>query len=381
MLSPLLSPRELSVFSTSYQNADDAFVASVAALGGTVGATELPYDGVGPAGESMATRKVWIGDPDAARVLVLLSAVHGVEGFCGSAIQQDLLQRLASGQVRVPKGLAVLIVHAVNPWGFAWCRRVDEQGIDVNRNFIDFSLPLPINAGYRELAHALVPESSGSGSGAEVGAGMLQAGDERLTAYLQQHGQYGYELAVSGGQYEFADGLFYGGTAKCQARLNLEAIIQELDCPNRDVAVVDLHTGLGPYGHGELICDHALESEGLATAKRWYGDAVTIPEGGDSCSVPKTGLVDYAFHAAMGARSCYVTLEFGTYPIAELLRCLREDHLIRKPGQQPFTHSDAERVRLQLLKQFYPAEPQWQTMVLLRGRQVIQMASQGLLND
>ena len=79
-------------------------------------------------------------------------------------------------------------------------------------------------------------------------------------------------------------------------------------------------------------------------------------------------------------QSCYVTLEFGTYPIAELLRCLREDHRVRKPGQQPFAHPDSERVRQQLLKQFYPAEPQWQTLVLMRGRQVIQMACQGLMN-
>jgi len=81
----------------------------------------------------------------------------------------------------------------------------------------------------------------------------------------------------------------------------------------------------------------------------------------------------------MGPRSCYVTLEFGTYPIAELLRCLREDHRVRKPGQQAASN-ESERVRLQLLKQFYPAQPQWQTLVLLRGRQVIQLACQGLMN-
>lgn len=373
MLSPLLSPQDLSVFSTSYQQADQAFNDARGALGAVARETLLPYEGSGPAGEALHTRQVWLGDADASRVLVLLSAVHGVEGFCGSAIQQDLLRRLGSGRAVLPKGLAVLIVHGVNPWGFAWCRRVDEQGIDVNRNFVDFSKPLPVNAGYRELAEALVPLQPGDSA--------LQAGNEQLARYLQHYGQYDYELATSGGQYEFADGLFYGGAAPCQARQNLERIIRELDCPNRDVAVVDLHTGLGPYGHGELICDHALGSAGLATAQSWYGDAATIPEAGDSCSVPKTGLVDYAFHEVMGPGSCYVTLEFGTYPLAELLRCLRQDHSVRKPGQQPFSHPQSEQVSLQLLKQFYPAEPQWQTLVLLRGRQVIQLACQGLLND
>ncbi|MEE2729733.1 MAG: M14 family metallopeptidase [Pseudomonadota bacterium] len=374
MLSPLLSQRELSVFSNSYAEAEQAFLGAVSALGWPVEVTALPYEGHGPAGESLASQQVWIGAADAPRVLVLLSAVHGIEGFCGSAIQQDLVRRLSSGQLSVPEGMAVLLVHAVNPWGFAWCRRVDEQGIDVNRNFVDFSQALPDNAGYRELASALVPDTL------VPSVEQLAQGEHALLHYLQRHGQYEYELAVSGGQYEFADGLFYGGRAPCQARLNLERVLATLDCANRDVAVVDLHTGLGPYGYGELICDHPLDSAGLHTAQRWYGDSVTVPESGDSCSVPKTGLVDYAFHRVMGPRSCYVTLEFGTYPIAELLRCLRADHRLRRPGQQPFTLPGSEEVRLQLLKQFYPAESQWQTLVLLRGRQVIQMASQGLMH-
>jgi len=374
MLSPLLSERELSVFSTSYYEAEQAFLGAVSASGLPARITALPYAGHGPADEALATQQVWIGDPEAQRVLVLLSAVHGVEGFCGSAIQQDLIRRLASGQITLPAGLAVLIVHAVNPWGFAWCRRVDEQGIDVNRNFVDFTRPLPDNAGYRELAQALVPTE------ADPSAEQLVRNEQQLMAYLQHRGQYDYELAVSGGQYEFADGLFYGGRDKSQARLNLERVLQHLDCGARDVAVIDLHTGLGPYGHGELICDHPPGSAGLATAQQWYGDAVTIPEGGDSCSVPKTGLVDYAFHEVMGPRSCYVTLEFGTYPITELLRCLREDHRVRKPGQPSLNLPDSERVREQLLKQFYPAEAQWQTLVLLRGRQVLQLACQGLMH-
>ncbi len=81
MLSPLLSHRELSVFSSSYAEAEQAFLGAVSALGLPARLTSLPYEGSGPSGESLATRQVWIGDQDAPRVLVLLSAVHGIEGF------------------------------------------------------------------------------------------------------------------------------------------------------------------------------------------------------------------------------------------------------------------------------------------------------------
>ncbi|MEO0503874.1 MAG: DUF2817 domain-containing protein, partial [Pseudomonadota bacterium] len=69
--------RELSVFSSSYAEAEQAFLGAVSALGLPARLTSLPYEGSGPSGESLATRQVWIGDQDAPRVLVLLSAVHG----------------------------------------------------------------------------------------------------------------------------------------------------------------------------------------------------------------------------------------------------------------------------------------------------------------
>ncbi|HEX4937985.1 MAG TPA: DUF2817 domain-containing protein, partial [Candidatus Kapabacteria bacterium] len=157
MRSPLLSEQTLSAFSDTYASARQQFLNTVATLPRPVFSQTLDYVGSGPLGETLATDVLWLGDQDARKVVVLLSAVHGVEGFAGSAIQTDLLRRLASGEATLPDGLALAIVHAVNPWGFAWCRRVDEQGIDINRNFVDFSQPLPRNDGYRALADALIP--------------------------------------------------------------------------------------------------------------------------------------------------------------------------------------------------------------------------------
>ena len=368
MLSPLLSEFSLSAFSPDYATARTRFLESVEALALPVFFKSLHYAGEGPWGEALSTDVAWIGDQAARKVVVLLSAVHGVEGFAGSGIQVDLLQRLGSGEAQLPDGVALLLVHAVNPWGFAWCRRVDEQGIDINRNFVDFSQPLPANPGYRELAGALIPAD-----------GNWSAADLQLQDYRARHGQFAYEVAASGGQYEFPAGLFYGGSAPAQGRRNLEWVLNQWDWANREVAVIDLHTGLGPYGYGELICDHPLGSEGLHTARRWFGASVTVPEEGNSCSVPKLGLVDYAWHAILGRNSCYVTLEYGTYPIAGLLQTLREDHAVNTPGPYDWQNPARSAVREQLRRHFYPGEPQWQTLVLLRARQVVQLACAGLV--
>ncbi len=364
---PLLSAGDLSVFASDFAGARHQFSQLVEQLPQPLFFKSLPYDGTGPGGEHLSTEVLWVGDQNARKVILLLSAVHGVEGFAGSAIQLDLLRRIASGEVRLPDGVAVAMVHAINAWGFAWCRRVDEQGIDINRNFIDFN-QVPVNPGYRSLASALIPLD-----------GNWQAAQQVLDQYREEHGQFAYEVAASGGQYEFPEGLFFGGNGPSQARRNLEWVLEQWDWALREVAVIDLHTGLGPYGYGELICDHPLDSKGLLTARRWYGASVTVPEEGNSCSVPKLGLVDYAWHAVLGHNSCYVTLEYGTYPIAGLLQTLREDHATNQPG--PYDWEDATRsaVRNRLRRHFYPAEPQWQTLVLLRARQVVQMACAGLV--
>ena len=75
----------------------------------------------GPHGETLASDVAWVGPPDAAQVAVLVSATHGVEGFPGSAAQIDWLCNAGAGALG--DGVAVLLVHAINPYGFAWQRR------------------------------------------------------------------------------------------------------------------------------------------------------------------------------------------------------------------------------------------------------------------
>ena len=53
----------------------------------------------------------------ADRVVMVSSGVHGVEGFAGSAVQLAILNG------GVPDNVCVVLVHAVNPFGFAELRR------------------------------------------------------------------------------------------------------------------------------------------------------------------------------------------------------------------------------------------------------------------
>jgi hypothetical protein len=354
-----LAAIDTAVFPGSYAAGRKRWLAQLDKLSGHRQCLPYPCAGMGPEGGQLVTDTAWIGSEDASRVLVLIGGTHGIEGFAGSAVQIDQLGLIAGGQVVIPDNTAVLMIHALTPWGYAWQRRCDADGVDLNRNIVDFSGPLPKNKGYELIKETLYL--------ADTGQRQID-----LAEFEQQHGRVALEKAVSAGQYSDPSGPFYGGKAPAHGRLVCEDLMLRYALRERDLAVIDLHTGLGSYGYGEIICDHQPDSAGTRAARHWYGDSVALPLLGTSSSVPKTGLLDFAWHAIMNQRSCYITLEFGSFSTDQLFDILLRDH-------QLWAQSGNELARLEhskaMRRHFCPDDRAWQEMVLFRARQVI---AQGL---
>ena len=107
-----------------------------------------------------------------------------------------------------------MLVHANNPHGFAHQRRVNEDNIDLNRNFIDFDAETPESPGYAELHPALVPEA--------WDGPVREAADAAIEAYKVREGLPVFQQVTSRGQYTFPDGLFFGGTGPSWSRQTIE---------------------------------------------------------------------------------------------------------------------------------------------------------------
>ncbi len=357
-----LAAIDTDVFPVSYAAARKRWLVQLNKLPCLSKCLPYPCDGTGPEGEQLITDTVWIGTEDASRVLILIGGTHGIEGFAGSAVQIDMLALLAEGLVVIPANTAVLMIHALTPWGYAWQRRCDADGVDLNRNSVDFSRPLPENKDYELIKDTLY---------------LADAAQRQidLAEFEQQYGRVALEKAISAGQYSDPSGPFYGGKAPAHGSLVCEDLMRRYGLQDRDLAVVDLHTGLGSYGYGEIICDHQPDSTGTRVAQNWYGDSVALPLLGTSTSVPKTGLLDYAWHAIMNERSCYVTLEFGTFSTDQLFEILLRDH-------QLWAQSGNEQARLEhskiMRRHFCPSDRAWQEMVLFRARQVIAQGLSGV---
>lgn len=354
-------------FPADYREARDRFLRACEAAGHAPRAYPSPLQG--PHGEALAADAAWVGPGDAPRVVVLVSATHGVEGFPGSAAQVDWLENAGAGALGA--GVAMLLVHAINPYGFAWQRRVTEEGVDLNRNFVDFSQPLPANPGYEALATALVPESLDEQS--------VRAADARIDDYRREHGEHALMLARSGGQYVDPRGVFYGGDRPTWSRRTLERIVADHGLAGRElVAVVDVHTGLGPFGYGEPICAHTVDTVNVERAFRWYGRSVTQPALGTSSSVEKTGLAEYGWEAMLGERVTFVALEFGTFPPANGLRVLRADHWLHAARNVDWQDPRVQAIKRDIRLHFAPVTLDWQEMVLFRTRQVVRQAIAGV---
>ena len=149
----------LDCFAQRYAQARGKFHAAAEAAGLEV--HSHPHPMLGQDGEALAMDVVRDGPADADAVLLLSSACHGVEGFCGSGVQVAALGNAALRQAAQAAGVALLYVHGLNPYGFSWWRRTTQENVDLNRNFQDFSQPLPRNTDYDEIAHLLVPALHG----------------------------------------------------------------------------------------------------------------------------------------------------------------------------------------------------------------------------
>ncbi len=349
-------------FSADYPAARAKFREAAAQAGGTLESVAHPERG--PDGGDLSCDVAWLGPRQASGVLVMIAATHGAEGFCGSGAQVDWLRR--GEAARLPADTAVLMIHAVNPYGFAWLRRVTQENVDLNRNWIDFAADRPANPGYDALAEAICPPDwSDDAQGASA---------KTLSAYAAEHGFPALQQALSGGQYRHPAGIFYGGEAPTWSRITQTAIFEGWLGQAARVAVIDYHTGLGPWGYGEQIVTERRGTAAFARAAAWYGGAVTSPADGSSTSAD---IVGDGLGAAPGlvphAEVTGMALEVGVQSITETLTAVRADAWLHAHGDVASPQGQAIKARVRAA--FFGDADDWKGMVagqsLLATRQAL----------
>lgn len=356
-------------FSSSYAEARQKFLEAAAGAGLAVEARPHPLPGLH--GEALAMDVARDGHPNASRLLILSSACHGVEGYCGSGVQVAAL-RDAEWRARIAEaGVAVLYIHALNPYGFSHIRRTTHENVDLNRNFHDFSAPLPVNTAYRELQPLLVPRN-------------WPPDEDNVRAlgdYIARRGEQAYQSAVTRGQYEFADGLFYGGRAPTWSNLAVREVLGAHGRRAGRIAWIDFHTGLGPSGVGERIYAGRDDAQASARARQWWGGEgrtpVTSIYDGSSTSAFLTGMMWTAiYEECPQAEYTGMALEYGTVPVLETLQALRAEQWLNAHPEAPAPL--AEAIRAQVMRAFYTDTDRWREQIVAQARESLLQAVDGL---
>lgn len=342
--------------STSYVDARAAFLD--AAVTANARLTSISHPLAGLEGEELFVDVAEVGPEVGTNVILVVSGTHGVEGYLGSALQRHHLETLDVDRVGGP---TLVFIHALNPYGFSWVRRVNEDNVDLNRNFVDWSQPLPTNAGYADLADALVP-ATWSEEDQQRTLGVL------MTA-LEQIGLEQLQQVVSGGQFDHPAGIFYGGTQPTWSNQWLSGFLGERLRGVERAAIIDLHTGLGPWSHGELISSEAPDSPAYQRQSEWWSEVTSLLDGSSVSAELSGDWMGSAGALAPDTELTGVAIEYGTVDPITVMQSLRADAVLHATGNPKAP--DAKAIRDQVRGAFLDDNPAWLEACWPRYRSVV----------
>ena len=349
-----------------YLSARQSFRDVAQKLGGKLSAH--PLRARGPNDVELAIDMAYFGPPRARALLVVSSGIHGVEGLFGSALQVQFA-RSALGQAEILGPSGVLLIHALNPYGFAWLRRANEDNVDLNRNFL---LPGEDCQGTSETYAALNRLLNPSGCPPRFDA----AFGIRLLAKVLRRGIPALKAAVACGQYDYPAGLFFGGRNPSETLRILERALPTMLSGTERVLHLDLHTGLGPAGRCTLLAEGCTGQPGLLQSL-----AARSPAAGFQALDSRRG-VAYAVRGGLGKwllerfqdrEYHFAGLETGTYGVFRVLSALRAENRAYHscPDRR---HPAFERAQRRLVEVFAPASGTWRRQALASGLEVLTSA-------
>lgn len=337
-------------FASSYKEARQKFMAGCIAEANKIESWQHSLRGI--TGEKLYVDLAWFGNSCASKVIVLLSGTHGVEGFAGSGIQLASIQ--TGFHQPADSNIAVVLIHGLNPWGMSFARRVNEAGVDLNRNFVDFSHTQPINPLYNELADIIVPQTWTP----EVQKQTFQVLFEYISGSNTDRA-----ANMAKGQYHHWYAPFYGGETATWSNLVFHKIVNKYLKDKKIVGLLDYHTGLGQYGTGQLMTIQNTNSSQSNIAQTVWGDKVAITGSSESVAPyqPHGSLIAALPNMLINSVCIAAAYEFGTIIETEVFESLRADHWLYLHGD---LHSEqAQKIRSGMMKAFYCDHPDWQEAI------------------
>jgi hypothetical protein len=319
----------------------------------------------GPAGEALTIDFVRFGALEAQRLAFFTCGTHGLEAAAGSATFLQWLDR--GGASALPGDTALILVHPVNPYGWAYGARGDESIVDINCNCFDRTILTPDNAAYRKL-HGRMMHGDASDTALREALESLRSFCDRNRARLGFQG-------LTARQYEFQDGLSYSGVSPSWSYKAIRGILDGHGRGARKVIAIDWHTGIGDYGDPFIIVNADSGSPVAIRAGNCWGEQYVHTDDiyASGTQAAHTGLLMAAVEQEfrnLGAQDVIsAVIEWGTYDIDTMLKALLVDCYLRScPASE--SQERCDRLRLDVIEKFCPSDPVWRQAVLHHANRI-----------
>lgn len=311
-------------------------------------------------------------------LFIIVSGVHGIESYTGSAIQSMYINELLPTLDRNQTSL--LLVHALNPYGFKYHRRCTENLVNLNRNCSSteklYQLKNKISL---DLATMFIPKEPLSSLQAPLFSKMKKKPSQKGDMiFFDETPLDEFIKGVGPGQYESPQALEFGGFKREPQIENCLQLLKSIMPKHKDIFLFDIHTGLGDRGRLHLLTGDPL----LCINKELFNE-ILDPKSDESIYDFTSNEVE-GFYETFGAtndmvaeltqshqRVCALTLEFGTLGLSfenqidSLNRWLLEHQASIYGCKDPNLEKEIEKLNLD---KFFPQETDWQNQILETSR-------------
>jgi hypothetical protein len=308
---------------------------------------------------------------EAKKLLIMTSGVHGMEGFTGSAIQQYFVTKVLDGEVL--QNMGVLLIHAINPYGFKYQRRVSENNVDMNRNFhSNKDLFAKKNDDYASIYRFLNPQR-------KVRAGYFRNSLFFLkSSYLiSKYSMRALRQATVQGQYEFSNGIFYGGNDFEPQKEWLERLIAEKTNDYELVFVIDIHTGLGERGKLHFLPGYVQELNSKTLLDTMFREhTLEWPNTGKEFYLA-TGFFRQYVGSLISADKKYIRIafEYGTLNSQSIIGSIGSLHnmILENQGfHHGYENSKTENlVKHRFREMFFPSSKIWRYQIMKQTSEIL----------
>ena len=312
------------------------------------------------------------------KLIILTTGEHGAEGIVGAAMMQlfieEYLPRLN------PQNTGLLLVHAINPWGMQHNRRVNSNNVDLNRNFIgDGKIFIPAaNPEYRPLHPFLNPQKTLRGSLCSKLEFL-----SKLIKIMVSPGQSALRSGILMGQYEFPQGLYFGGEQIEEETWVMVDLYRKAVQPYAQILHLDMHTGYGPRYQMSLV-NSPTERRAPTELKTAFNYPEVVAASPEEFYAIQGDMIDWVYllvQTEFPEKMLYATaFEFGTLgtslPAAiRSLRAMIFENQVHWHGA--LREATARRVQADFSELFAPTEKTWRAKAIADARQ----AFDGILQD